>query len=96
MGQGPGRPLRAAHRRRAGGSQGVLREYQKILGIGSGCSGADPCVIALAHAHAGVVVTEETLSRNLTKPKIPDVCDAMGVRRLNLLQFVQEQGWVFR
>lgn len=74
----------------------VLREHRKILGIGSGRSGADPFVIALAQTRAGVVVTEETLSRNLTKPKIPDVCDAMGVRRLNLLQFVQEQGWVFR
>ena len=42
------------------------------------------------------MVTEETLSRSLTKPKIPDVCDAMGVRRLTLLQFVLERGWVFR
>jgi len=74
----------------------VLAERQKIIGIGSGRSGADPFVIALARARDGVVVTEETLSRNLSKPKIPDVCDAMGVRRLNLLGFVQEQSWVFR
>lgn len=72
----------------------VLAEHQRM--IGSGRSGADPFVIALALAHNGVVVTEETLSRSLTKPKIPDVCDAMGVRRLTLLQFVLEQGWVFR
>jgi len=74
----------------------VLAEHARILGIGSGRSGADPFVIALARVHQGVVVTEETLSRNLSKPKIPDVCDAMGARRLNLLGFVQEQGWVFR
>ena len=74
----------------------VLHEHQRIIGIGSGRSGADPFVIALARARDGVVVTEETLSRNLTKPKIPDVCDAMGIRRLTLLQFVQEQGWIFR
>lgn len=74
----------------------VLAEHQRMIGIGSGRSGADPFVIALALAHNGVVVTEETLSRSLTKPKIPDVCDAMGVRRLTLLQFVLEQGWVFR
>jgi hypothetical protein len=73
----------------------VLSAHERILGIGSGRSGADPFVIALARVHSGVVVTEETLSRNLSKPKIPDVCDAMGVRRLNLLEFVQEQGWVF-
>lgn len=74
----------------------VLQEHQRILGIGSGRSGADPFVIALARARGGVVVTEETSSRNLSKPKIPDVCDAMGIRRLTLLQLVQEQGWVFR
>jgi len=59
-------------------------------------AGADPFVIALARVHGGVVVTEETQSRNLTKPKIPDVCDSMGVPWLNLMGFVQEQGWVFR
>lgn len=74
----------------------VLAEHHKLIGVGSGRSGADPFVIALARVHAGTVVTEELLSRSLTKPKIPDVCDAMGVRRLNLMQFIQEQGWVFR
>ena len=73
----------------------VLTQHQRLIGIGNGRSGADPFVIALAHARQGVVVTEETLSRNMTKPKIPDVCDAMGVRRTNLLGFIQEQGWVF-
>lgn len=74
----------------------VLKEHQRILGIGSGRSGADPFVIALAMARGGVVVTEETPSRNLTKPKIPDVCTALGVPQMNLLGFVQKQGWVFR
>jgi uncharacterized protein DUF4411 len=74
----------------------VLASHQRLIGIGSGRSGADPFVIALAMVHGGTVVTEETLSRNLTKPRIPDVCDAMGIPRLNLLGFVQAQGWVFR
>jgi len=41
------------------------------------------------------VVTEETLSGNLDKPRIPDVCDALGVRWLNLIGFVRAQGWSF-
>lgn len=69
----------------------VLAQHERIIGIGSGRSGADPFVIALARVHDGTVVTEETPSRNLTKPKIPDVCLAMGVRQLNLLGFIQEQ-----
>jgi hypothetical protein len=74
----------------------VLAEHPKLVGISNGRSGADPFVIALARAYDGVVVTEETLSRSAKKPKIPDVCEAMGVRHLNLLAFVQEQEWVFR
>lgn len=73
----------------------ILAQHQRLVGIGSGRSGADPFVIALARACNGVVVTEETLSGNLAKPKIPDVCDAMAVPRLNLIGFVQQQGWRF-
>jgi Domain of unknown function (DUF4411) len=73
----------------------VLAGHHRLIGVGSGRSGADPFVIALARAHDGVVVSEETLSGNLSKPRIPDVCDAMGVPRLNLVGFVQEQGWTF-
>jgi len=73
----------------------VLASHPRLVGIGSGRSGADPFVIAFAAARDGVVVTEETPSGNLSKPKIPDVCDAMGVRWLNLIGFIREQGWTF-
>lgn len=73
----------------------ILSEHRKLLGVGGGRNGADPFVIALARLHDGVVVTEETLSRNLAKPRIPDVCDALNVPRLNLVGFVQAQGWTF-
>jgi Domain of unknown function (DUF4411) len=73
----------------------VLTQHPRLVGIGSGRSGADPFVIALASARDGVVVTEETLSGNLAKPRIPDVCDAMGVKWLNLIRFVGQQGWTF-
>jgi Domain of unknown function (DUF4411) len=73
----------------------VLAGHQRLVGIGSGRSGADPFVIALARARDGVVVTEETLSGNIDRPRIPDVCDAMRVPWLNLVRFVQEQGWTF-
>jgi hypothetical protein len=73
----------------------VLTGHPRLVGIGSGRSGADPFVIGLARARVGVVVTEETLSGNLAKPRIPDVCDAMGVQRFNLIEFVQQQGWTF-
>jgi hypothetical protein len=76
-------------------ARSILAEHPWLVGIGNGRSGADPFVIALASARGGVVVTEETLSGNLAKPRIPDVCDAVGVKRLNLIGFVGQQGWTF-
>jgi hypothetical protein len=72
----------------------ILAAHPKILGTGKGRNGADPFVIALALARDGVVVTEENRG-SLTNPKIPVVCDAMGVRCLTLVQFIGEQGWTF-
>ena len=73
----------------------VLRAHPRLVGIGGRRSGADPFVIALAMVHGGVVVTEETASGRLEKPRIPDVCEDLGVPCLTLVQFVQSQGWIF-
>lgn len=72
----------------------VLAQHPRLLGAGKGRNGADPFVIALALARGGVVVTEEHRG-SLARPKIPVVCDAMGVRCLTLVQFIAEQGWTF-
>jgi len=74
----------------------VLAAHPRLIGVGSGRSGADPFVIALAMVRGGVVVSEETESRNPSKPKIPDACKALGVPCLNLMRFVLEQRWIFR
>jgi hypothetical protein len=73
----------------------VLQAHPKLVGAGGGRNTADPFVIALARVHGGVVITEETLSGNINKPRIPDVCNAMGVPWLNLVRFVQQQAWTF-
>lgn len=71
----------------------VLALHPKLLGSGGGArNGADAFVIGLALARGGTVVTQET-PRNINKPRIPDVCDAMGVPWRTLPKFVDEQGW---
>lgn len=73
----------------------VLDAHPKLMGRGGGRNEADPFVIALACIRNAVVVTEETPTGNLDKPRIPDVCDALGIRCIGLVQFAREQCWVF-
>jgi hypothetical protein len=77
------------------GTMRVLAGHPKIAAGGGSRNRADPFVIGLAHARSGVVVTEETLTNSLEKPRIPDVCRALGIRCLTLVQFAKEQGWRF-
>jgi hypothetical protein len=73
----------------------VLRAHPKMMGKGGGRNEADPFVVGLAIARNGIVVTQETLSKNIEKPRIPDVCQAMGVRCIPLVEVIRDQGWTF-
>ena len=55
-------------------------------------SGGDPFVIALAMVKSGTVVTEEKPAGNIAKPRIPDVCDALGVHCLTPKEYIEAQG----
>ena len=72
----------------------ILRAHPKLMGKGNRRNAADPFVIALAMVHNGTVVTQER-GVSLSKPHIPDVCNALQVPCLSLVDFVQEQGWIF-
>ena len=73
----------------------ILADHQRLLGSGKGRNGADPWVIGMAKARNCVVVTEEKATGNPNKPKIPDVCLAVGVRCVNLIGFIRDQRWSF-
>jgi len=49
-------------------------------------------VIALAMVKSGTVVTEEKPTGNIAKPRIPDVCDALGVHCLTPKEYIEAQG----
>lgn len=72
----------------------ILAAYPNLINPHSGRSGADPFVIALADVNGCAVVTEER-PRSWINPKIPDVCAALGVRCINFLEVIREQGWTF-
>ncbi|HUT61305.1 MAG TPA: DUF4411 family protein [Phycisphaerae bacterium] len=73
----------------------ILRDHPRLVDTRKNRSGADPFVIALAKVQDCVVVTGEPPTNNPDRPNIPDVCRAMGVRCISLLQLVLEQRWVF-
>ena len=50
--------------------------------------------VGLAKARSMSVVTGEQPTGNLKRPRIPDVCQALGIPCLSLLQFIRHQGWV--
>lgn len=75
--------------------QEILRSHRGLVDPARPRLGADPFVIALARIRGCTVVTQETPTGNPVRPKIPDVCGALGIRCVNVLRFLREQGWVF-
>ncbi len=73
--------------------QGIVHQFPTLVGPGPTQSHADPYVIALAQLRGFTVVTSEQRKNNPAKPKIPDVCVALGVPYMNLVQLFRQQGW---
>ncbi len=74
----------------------ILSRHMRLLDDRKGRSGADPFVIALAQIHGATVVTEERLTGSLQKrPNIPDVCSALQIRCIPLVQLFTERKWSF-
>lgn len=73
----------------------ILRNHKKLIDTRTNRSGADPFVIALALVKRLSVVTAENLSGSLGRPKIPDVCEALDIRWLNMVELFREQEWHF-
>lgn len=69
--------------------------YQRLVEDRKGTYGADPFVIALAKVEDLIVVTGERATNNLAKPKIPDVCNDMGIECINILDLMRREGWQF-
>ena len=73
----------------------ILHDHPRLIDTRRGRSGADPFVIALAKVRGCTVITGEGASDSLNRPKIPDVCRAIGVESMRLLDLIRREGWVF-
>lgn len=69
--------------------------YQRLVEDRKGTYGADPFVIALAKVKGLIVVTGEKATKNIAKPKIPDVCEDMGIECVNIIDLMRKEKWRF-
>lgn len=74
----------------------LMQDYPRLVDTRKGLSTADPFVVGLAQCHnpTMTVVTQE-LGGSPAKPRLQSVCITESVRCINLLELIQEQGWIF-
>lgn len=74
--------------------QEIMGRYPRLVDSKKGRSVGDPFVIAVARARNLTVITGETASGRIDVPRIPDVCNDLGIRCVRVLDFFREQKWV--
>ena len=83
----------------------IQEQFQGLLEPDKEGPEADPWVVALPVSRARtqglvqtewVVVTQERgRGPQSPRPRIPDVCGHYGLRSINLLELVRQEGWTF-
>lgn len=76
-------------------TQRVLKDHELLIKQMKGRNRADPFVIGTALKIGGVVVTGEGSDGTPLRPKIPYVCQQMGVDSIRFLDLVKAEGWSF-
>ena len=74
--------------------QDIMRRYPRLVDTKKGRSVGDPFVVAVARARKLAVITGENATDKMDVPRIPDVCDDLGIRWLRIIDFFREQKWV--
>jgi hypothetical protein len=72
----------------------VLAQFPRLVGQRKLRTSADPFVIALARVAGLKIVTDEKPTGSLDRPNIPDVCAAMGMNCIGLLELIKAEKWV--
>lgn len=72
----------------------VLARFPRLVGERKLRTSADPFVIALARVENLQIVTDEKPTGNLNRPNIPDVCMAMDMTSIGLLDLIRAEKWV--
>jgi hypothetical protein len=68
----------------------ILQKYPSLVTGSRKSNGADPFVIALAKLKNCTLVSDETRAGDGQPVKIPNVCEAYGVRLIKFVDFLRE------
>ncbi len=72
---------------------GLMARFPRLVDTKKGRSGCDPFVIAVAIVGGHSVITAEHATGKPDAPRIPDVCKAINVPCVRMLDFFREQHW---
>ena len=72
----------------------ILKKYPQLTKAFPTRNRADPWVIALAQLKDATVITEEGPGTT-KKPKIPFVCEDLGIPCVGLVEMIRVEGWDF-
>lgn len=71
----------------------IINTFPGLMKVDSLRSGADPWVVAMARVRGVPVVTYETRGKKGGAPKIPDVCDQLGVNVVSMVDVLRAEGF---
>jgi Domain of unknown function (DUF4411) len=72
----------------------VLGQFPRLVGERKLRTSADPFVIALARVEGLELVTDEKPTGSATRPNIPDVCTALKMTTMSVLDLIKAERWV--
>jgi len=75
--------------------QRILATHQRLVMNLKGRNRADPFVIAVARIRGATVVTGEGSDGTENRPKIPYVCERLGIECVKFVDVIRLEGWTF-
>ena len=72
----------------------VLGQFPRLVGERKLRTSADPFVIALARVEGIELVTDEKPTGSPSRPNIPDVCMALNMTSIGVLDLIRAEKWV--
>jgi hypothetical protein len=72
----------------------VLAQFPRLVGEKKLRTSADPFVIALARVEGLALVTDEKPTGSMSRPNIPDVCSALSMKAMGVLDLIKAEQWV--